>query len=436
MLTAFKLFLKNLLVPILYAGGLLACLYSIFKNAEIGFYLLVALIPQPNIWYKFHDFPFGNNIIDILFASVLIGILRQKKTVSSPNLAIIIALIIVNYFSVWNSSLRFDLPAPVTGASFHLMEWKNYAEMALLYYLAFNITDKEDAQKLVMTVITFSILLLSVRSYRNFSEGSGFNYDRRVGGPFETVGLGPNHFGAFIAYYSSVIAGLAFYEKNARKKLLYYATILFSMHPLFFAYSRGAYLAALASTFFFGLVKKRILLAVLLVLFLSWQVVLPRTVVERIAMTENESGEIESSAAQRLDLWDHAMGLFKENPLFGIGFGGFGHTVEEGELTDTHNFYLRTLSEQGLIGIFLYLIILFRALHSGIKLWRKSLSPFQKGLGLGFAGCVFAVMAANLFGDRWSYFVLGGYFWIIWGLVDRALVTIQNPAPVESAGIS
>jgi hypothetical protein len=28
-----------------------------------------------------------------------------------------------------------------------------------------------------------------------------------------------------------------------------------------------------------------------------------------------------------------------------------------------------------------------------------------------------------MFGDRWSYYVLSTYFWIFWGLVDRALMT-------------
>jgi hypothetical protein len=31
-----------------------------------------------------------------------------------------------------------------------------------------------------------------------------------------------------------------------------------------------------------------------------------------------------------------------------------------------------------------------------------------------------------MFGDRWSYFVLGDYFWIIWGLVDRGILIAET----------
>ena len=76
-----------------------------------------------------------------------------------------------------------------------------------------------------------------------------------------------------------------------------------------------------------------------------------------------------------------------ENPFFGVGFGGFGLAVSPGEtLTDTHNFYMKMLSEQGIIGISLFLLILTLAFRSGWQLYREGQTPFYKGLGLGLAG--------------------------------------------------
>jgi O-antigen ligase len=161
-------------------------------------------------------------------------------------------------------------------------------------------------------------------------------------------------------------------------------------------------------------------LILVIAVLLTWQTILPSSVVSRITMTETETGEIEGSAAHRLDLWEHAMNLFKQNPVFGVGFGGFGLDVPEGELTDTHNFYMKTLAEQGVIGFTVLVAVFFAALRSGWKLMRIGKSSFHKGLGLGFMGCIVALMVTNMFGDRWSYFVLGSYFWIFWGLVDRA----------------
>jgi O-antigen ligase len=144
-------------------------------------------------------------------------------------------------------------------------------------------------------------------------------------------------------------------------------------------------------------------------------------------MTKTESGELEGSAAVRLDLWNHAMDLFRKSPIFGIGLGGFKFTVPEGFFTDTHSLYLKTLSEQGIIGLIFLLIIFFIALKSGQRLFKMALTPFHKGLGFGFLGCTVAFIITNMFGDRWSYFVLGDYFWILWGLVDRSILSSEIP---------
>lgn len=305
--------------------------------------------------------------------------------------------------------------------------------MILLYFLVMNGIKSEEQQKIIVVIIAIVFLLIGVREFRNFSAGVSFNYESRAEGPFWIVGLGANHLGAFMAHYGAALGGLFLIDKHKRRKWLYLAAIIFGLHPLFFAFSRGAYLGAFAAIFFYGLIARRNLLVGLAVFLIFWNVLLPDSVVDRISMTQTSSGQLEGSAAHRLDLWDHAISLFQENPIFGVGFGGFGFTVEKGELTDTHNFYLKTLSEQGMIGITFLLLLLLKALHSGWHLYQTGNSDFHRGLGLGLIGCIIAVIVTNMFGDRWSYFVLGGYFWIFWGLVDRATIISKDTlvAPEE-----
>ena len=81
--------------------------------------------------------------------------------------------------------------------------------------------------------------------------------------------------------------------------------------------------------------------------------------------------------------------------------------------------------------IFLVLLLL-KALISGWSLFLKGTEPFYKGLGLGFIGCTVAMIVNNVFGDRWSYFTLGGYFWILWGLVDRSLLLCREKQTEET----
>lgn len=444
MLSALKMFLRSMMAPTLYVGAIIVVLITIFRKAELGFYLMTSLIPQPNIWYKLHDYPFGKDFMDILFFSVLLGMILQSKKISKTgNGLLILVFIIVNYLAVVNSSLRFSLPFPVSATNSLMPEWKNYIEMMLLYFLALNVIKDEDRQKTLLIIMSVVILFIAVRSYRNFSAASSFSYDKRVGGPFEAVGLGANHYGAFVVDYIAVLLGLFFFDKNRWRRLLYLATVLFSLHPLFYSYSRGAYLAAFAVLAFVGVTKKRSMLVLTVVIVIAWQTILPASVVDRIQMTETPEGEIEHSAGGRLALWDHAMELFRSSPVFGIGYGGYalssgGVAIDNGEILpenqDAHNFYMRTLSEQGIIGIAFLLFVLYRAFMSGYRLYKAAPGPLQKGLGFGFMSCVFAVAISNMFGDRWSYFVLGSYFWILWGMIDRGILNAEKEKKELAAG--
>jgi len=442
MLTAFKHFLRLALIPVLYVVAMFVSVITIFRNAEVGLYLLIAMIPQPNVWYKLHDYPFGKDFIDILFFSIIIGMVVQKKGfVKTASAKFIYIFLFVSYLALWNSSRNFSLPLPISTANHLFMDYKNYLEMILLYFLAVNLLKEEKQQKFAIVFMSVIILLIAVRSYRNFTGGQTFIYNKRVGGPFEAVGLGPNHLGAFIADYCGAFLGILLVDKNLRRKLLFAVTVLFSLHPLFYSYSRGAYLAFASVVSFYAVVRKRSLLIVIIAFLLAWKTILPASVVDRITMTETESGEIEASAAHRLELWDRAMALFEQHPVFGIGFGGFGLSMPEGELTDTHNFYMKTMSEQGIIGLSVLAALLLAALRSAWRLIRRAQTPFHKGLGFGFMGCVIAMMITNIFGDRWSYFVLGSYFWILWGIVDRAVLISKPEVPqaediaVQEAGL-
>jgi len=429
-------FIRQAFVILLYFGGILTAIVALVRKPEWGLLLMVAMIPQPNIFYKLYSFPMGKDFLDILFIAVGIGIFVNKRGYEKAgNSVLVIILILVSYLALWNSSRNFSLPFPISYANPIIRAWKSYAFMMAMYLLTFNaIKDDKKQLKTVVVLMALVVLFISVRSYRSYTAGASFMEDSRTTGPFWVVGLGGNHFGHFIVYCSAMLFGLFFLDRNKWRRILFLAGVLFSLHPLFFCYSRGAYVGALVALVFFGLVQKRILLVLVLAIMVSWQTILPSSVVERITMTttKTEEGGIEHSAAVRLGLWDHAWNLFMKNPVIGVGYGGFEFAAPEGELNrwkDTHNYYLKMLSEQGIVGFGLFLTVLVVAFRSGWRLWKAGKEGFERGLGLGFMGCVLACASTNLFGDRWSYVEMGSYFWVFWALVDRGIVMAQKTTP-------
>jgi O-antigen ligase len=96
------------------------------------------------------------------------------------------------------------------------------------------------------------------------------------------------------------------------------------------------------------------------------------------------------------------------------------------DLGDTHNIYVKILTEQGIIGIIIFLITIFCFIKEGWQLYQKGNDDLSKALGLGFFCCVFVMMVNNFFGDRWSYLEPNAYLWIFAGLVARLNIISKN----------
>lgn len=428
MLHAIKNIIKILSIPFLYFSSWVIALYSIFKDERIGFFLVILFISLPNIHHKMYKFPYGKDFIDILFISILIGLfLRNKLKCNTFNGKLILVYIFYSYVTLWICSSNYSLSAPITTSNAVLYDWKNYAQMLLLYFFGYNIIkDLKDQEKSVM-LITIVLLFIALRAFRAYTQGEYYSEESRYEGPFWAVGLGANHFAAFVADYWAFLLGIFLYDINKKRRIFLLITLLFLLHPLFFAYSRGAYAAAAGTLVIYGLFKNRYLLLIILLIFVFWKSVLPHTVIERIENTQQEE-QLDLSSQRRLILWDNAITLWKKEPVLGNGFGSFAYssvTALGKDYTDPHNIYVKFLAEQGVIGFTFLILLLFSAIKSGFTLIRCSSIPFQKGVGLGLIGCVVSISITNAFGDRWSFQELASFFWIIWGISDRIIYELK-----------
>jgi hypothetical protein len=62
---------------------------------------------------------------------------------------------------------------------------------------------------------------------------------------------------------------------------------------------------------------------------------------------------------------------------------------------------------------------LWRMFALGFRLFRRTDDPLLSSLGLGFSALMVGTIFANLFGDRWSYFQVSGWTWMLLGVVVR-----------------
>jgi len=202
-----------------------------------------------------------------------------------------------------------------------------------------------------------------------------------------------------------------------------------------YTFSRGSYAAILLCVFILGALKDRKLLVIGTVFLLTWQVVVPTAVRERVDMTKSANGQLETSAEERVKLWEAAETSFLSSPMLGNGFATYQLTGHVDNLRDTHNWYVKVLVETGLIGMIAVILLLQQMLFVSYRLFRKAEDPLYKGLGLGLFLAIWACIVANCFGDRWTYLEITGMLWVLTGVAIRALEFTETAPATEVAAV-
>lgn len=186
---------------------------------------------------------------------------------------------------------------------------------------------------------------------------------------------------------------------------------------------------------FLGIVRERKLLILLVILLLAWQILVPTAVTERIFMTYDE-GQIESSAGERVTIWEDAIRLVPQHFIFGTGFDTYEFMGRVEEYKDTHNIYLKVLVETGIVGLGLFLALLWKSFRMSFRLFRFADDPLFRALGLGTAVYLVCAFIVNFFGDRWMYLQVNGYLWTFLGLVVRAQALTDKQKAAETPQVS
>lgn len=429
------------LVPMaLYVGAAVAFLLSLFWRPQVGLYFLIPLLPLQTIRYRIMDFPLGNKLIDILLLGVILGAAFRGwfRVGKMPMIKLVLLFGVFCYVQLWRGAFYLDSALPLSTSDPRFSNWKNYMVLFVLFAAAASVIKNVKQMKIVVVLICLSVFAVDKGFYGGVSgrDLSHFSYEVRDGGPLGYAGV--NGAASFEAELMLFLLGLNAFQKRKSLKWATWVLVLFSGYCLLFSYSREAYAGILVGLLFLGLLKQRWILAGLVAFFLSWQSFVPVSVQERVLMTYDQNQQqLDESAQDRVVLWDDAMDLFQQNPLFGGGFDTYEWQHRVSKYKDTHNYFLKVLVETGIAGLLLFLWILAKATRSGLNLYRDAQDPFLKSLGLGFSLLMTCVFVVNFFGDRWQYVEVTGFLWVLLACVVRAQMIVQQsqeqPAQVVPA---
>lgn len=428
-------FLREHLPIILYLMGIVLLIVTVFsKRREYGLYILVFIIPMVSIRNKINLFPSGSNLVDFLMLALLISWVLKGRTpndnlgLKRPENKFIIIYFLLTYAYLWWGSIIHGIDLPIALDNIRFMEWKNHALLIVLYFVTLGHV-KNRRQIIILVSIMLVTILFADRTFSATAHTEGhFDWRRRGEGIFST--LGPNEMGAFFADYIFLALGILFYQKKRIYRYLLLVLIIYTVYCILFTYSRGAYTGFSIGILYIVFLRKKIFLIPIVIILIYWQTMMPAPVVERLSMTKTEEGIFEESTAGRITLWKQGLSLFASKPM-GHGFETtylLGLKTTEGGKSrfDVHNKYVEFLIEMGVVGVAIFICLLFVSFKAGWRLYKAADDPFFKGLGLGFTACVISVAVTNFFGDRWTYMELGAYFWVSWALVGKAIQIVES----------
>ena len=274
-----------------------------------------------------------------------------------------------------------------------LVKWVKIVEMALLAFLISQIKIKKSGallQSLAASLIFFGLIGL-VQFWRQATIGGPLyflgerTFDKLTPGialfyfqgqsflrPYSTF----SHPNSMAGYFAAVAVLLPFFksfkkgERWLRKTALFIAGVI-----LVLTFSQGAWLSLLIAFLFWSLINYRKKLTPLIVNTIFFVSVLISLMSPLLLDVQSGKFAAKEEVSSRLVLAKAAGLMIAERPFFGVGLNNFlVRLPEKGlnvyttwKLQPVHNLFLLVFVEAGLVGLFLFLFLFWRALQRTIK---------------------------------------------------------------------
>jgi len=308
-----------------------------------------------------------------------------------------------------------------------------YSSLVILIFL-FTQVSANSIYLFSATLCVTAAIIATIGILQNFNINP-LNY-KQVAPPASTF-INKNFAANYFDLVLPVSLTLFFISTNKKEAWIYSISITLIISYIILTRARGAYLAAiitftmfLISIHLFPLLKKQIKFIsqqykkqIMLIIFIPIILFFLPNQQYQSDYEENRysalfSKQQQNSISVRLNAYQNSLDLYKENPIFGVGLGGFQSHFRPymqsvlaknkifSDFIYLHNEPLQLLVELGIIGfiiVFVFFILLFRSvfllLYNGLKLNTAPTFNKQKILYLGF----FIALLASLFHSLFSF---------------------------------
>ncbi|MFN8310410.1 MAG: O-antigen ligase family protein [Chitinophagales bacterium] len=249
-------------------------------------------------------------------------------------------------------------------------------------------------------------------------------------------------------FFPMVLLARSWYARGSWTRFWLNVSLVFLVAAIYLSFTRTAMLALLAMIPFYFMVKWRLTRVALAVLAVALTVVVVHTVHDNHYMkyapdfqatvyhddfNSHLSSTFEGkdvSSMERVYRWVAAMRMSRERPWMGVGPGNFfdyykSYTVlnfetyisENEERSTVHNYFLLMLTEQGAIGLAIFLLLAAVIFIYGEKLYLQVQGEANKRTVMALLLVLLSVFVNLLLSDMMETDKVGPFFFIALGLL-------------------
>lgn len=357
------------------------------------------IVPDLSINMALPTEPILAGILFLFICKLLLDGKIDRKVVLHP----ISIVIYLNLIWIFITSLTSTMP--VISLKFFLSRlWF----VVGAYFIATHIfQDKKNIERFIWL---YSLALVIVVIYTNIRLSAyGLNNQKASNWVVWPFFSDHTSYGAMLVMF---LFPMFYFFKQTQKHLLYKFVLVFVFLVMIFgtvlSYTRAAWLSLFASMGLWLVIFLRIKIKTVLIIGFTLIVsflALQNKIVESLEKNETESSgkfseHIESMAnittdasnMERLNRWNCAIRMFKENPVFGWGpgtymfqYAPFQHSSERtiistnfGDVGNAHSEFLGPLSESGILGTLTFILIIFFAYRTANRFYHQTTNKNDK----------------------------------------------------------
>lgn len=375
---------------------------KVLKLLDNAIYWLMILLP-----FSIAIAPAPMNLLmGLLIAAFLLNKILKKEalfiktTINIP----LLSLFILTSLSVFHS---VNLSDTFKGGVLRLAQY-----IFIFFILAEELKSKSQVRKIVFSV-SFGLVLSSIDSIWQVFSGKDFI---RGYAPIINIGLtratasfkDSNTLGIYLSAIAPLIFGLTLYYFKGRKRLAFILVSLVSFIGIGLTYSRPTLIAVYLAIFVLFVIRRsKFLIALLIILTVISPFIAPKSVKD-FAKQVNYNPIRFICNDDRIAIFRNSLNMIRHHPVIGVGANTFMKNYKKYKespehmnivTSDTlyaHNNFLHIAGELGLIGLGIFIWLVYKLFRESINIYKRLEEGFLKIVSLSLLTCLLAFLVNGL----------------------------------------